>query len=92
MPNCAPQHAVHRPHDELHHGFGRVVDAAHLAQGGVIRREEVLVEMHHGVFASRAFAEVLQDGGHLGAFQQAGEVVQQPLQFGFQRVGGQRAE
>lgn len=64
--------------DVAHHRLGRVVDAARLAHGGVVGGQEGFVEMHHRVFLPGGAAKGFQNGGHVGARQQLGQLVNRP--------------
>ena len=58
--------------------FGGVIDAAQFAQLGVVGGKEGFVEMDDGITPparADAFAEVLQDGAHVGAIEQRDDVL-----------------
>jgi hypothetical protein len=51
------QHLIHRPHDEVDHGFGRIPHPPRLALGRVVGGEEGFIEMQERVVLAGQLAE-----------------------------------
>ena len=77
-PEIAPQQAVHRPHHEADDGERRVPHPPHLALGGVVGPQEVLVEVDEGIpLRPRGRAFPHHPGG-VGLGERLREVLHQP--------------
>ena len=72
------QEMVNRAHDIADDRLRRVSDAAHVAHLRVVGGKECLVEVDNRVLPGLAFAEVLQDFGHVGVFEEFHNVVHGP--------------
>ena len=80
-PSRLPNSVLRRPcseRDVADHRFGRVVDAAALALGRVVLREESLVEVNDGIAALAFVVVAVQDAGRVGHGQDFGDVVHAP--------------
>ena len=81
LPNSALEEAVQRTDDVADHRFGRVVNAAALALGGVVLGEESFVEVNDGIAALAFVIVAVEDAGRVGHGQNFGDVVHAPGQL-----------